>query len=74
MKSVRINVTMPADVLDQIDRYAEREGFTRLRLSRPGGEEGNGGLIAAIDLAIKQKGPGKTGAFDISEPKSDQRE
>jgi len=29
IKSVRINVTMPSDVLDQIDRYAEREGFTR---------------------------------------------
>jgi predicted RNase H-like HicB family nuclease len=29
VKSVRINITMPADVLDQIDRYAEREGFTR---------------------------------------------
>ncbi len=29
VKSVRINVTMPADVLDQIDRYAEKEGFTR---------------------------------------------
>lgn len=29
IKSVRINVTMPADILDQIDRYAEREGFTR---------------------------------------------
>ena len=29
VKSVRINVTMPADVLDQIDQYAEREGFTR---------------------------------------------
>jgi predicted RNase H-like HicB family nuclease len=29
IKSIRINVTMPADVLDQIDRYAEREGFTR---------------------------------------------
>lgn len=28
-KSVRINVTIPADVLDQIDQYAEREGFTR---------------------------------------------
>ena len=28
-KSARINITMPADVLDQIDRYAEREGFTR---------------------------------------------
>ena len=28
-KSVRINVTIPSDVLDQIDRYAEREGFTR---------------------------------------------
>ena len=29
VKSVRINITLPADVLDQIDRYAEREGFTR---------------------------------------------
>jgi predicted RNase H-like HicB family nuclease len=29
VKSVRINITIPADVLDQIDRYAEREGFTR---------------------------------------------
>ena len=29
VKSVRINITMPADVLDQIDEYAEREGFTR---------------------------------------------
>jgi predicted RNase H-like HicB family nuclease len=29
VKSIRINITMPADVLDQIDRYAEREGFTR---------------------------------------------
>jgi predicted RNase H-like HicB family nuclease len=29
VKSVRINITMPADVLDQVDRYAEREGFTR---------------------------------------------
>jgi hypothetical protein len=29
VKSVRINVTIPANVLDQIDRYAEREGFTR---------------------------------------------
>jgi predicted RNase H-like HicB family nuclease len=28
-KSVRINVTMPADVLEEIDQYAEREGFTR---------------------------------------------
>ena len=29
VKSVRINVTLPADVLEQIDQYAEREGFTR---------------------------------------------
>ena len=29
VKSMRINVTIPADVLDQIDQYAEREGFTR---------------------------------------------
>lgn len=29
VRSVRINITMPADVLDEIDKYAEREGFTR---------------------------------------------
>src|SRR5207249_4930034 len=34
-KSVRINVTIPADVLDQIDRYAEREDFTRDFLRYP---------------------------------------
>jgi predicted RNase H-like HicB family nuclease len=28
-RSVRINVTLPSDVLNQIDQYAEREGFTR---------------------------------------------
>lgn len=28
-KSVRINITLPSDVLEQIDQYAEREGFTR---------------------------------------------
>jgi predicted RNase H-like HicB family nuclease len=29
VKTVRINITMPADVLDQIDSFAEHEGFTR---------------------------------------------
>lgn len=29
VKSVRVNVTLPADVLGEIDRYAEKEGFTR---------------------------------------------
>src|SRR5258708_306700 len=29
VKSVRVNVTLPADVLSEIDKYAEREGFTR---------------------------------------------
>lgn len=28
-KAVRVNVTFPQDVLDQIDRYAEDHGFTR---------------------------------------------
>ena len=28
-KAVRVNVTLPEDVLDQIDRYAEAHGFTR---------------------------------------------
>jgi predicted RNase H-like HicB family nuclease len=29
VKSVRVNVTLPSDVLDQIDQRAEAEGFTR---------------------------------------------
>ena len=29
VKSVRINVTLPSDVLEQNDQYAEGEGFTR---------------------------------------------
>ena len=29
VKRVRVNVTLPADVLGEIDRYAEKEGFTR---------------------------------------------
>ena len=28
-RSVRINITMPADALGEIDAYAERHGFTR---------------------------------------------
>jgi predicted RNase H-like HicB family nuclease len=28
-KAVRVNVTLPEDVLEQIDRYAETHGFTR---------------------------------------------
>jgi predicted RNase H-like HicB family nuclease len=29
IRSVRVNVTIPQNVLDQIDRYAEREGYSR---------------------------------------------
>ena len=28
-KAVRVNVTLPGDILEQIDRYAEAHGFTR---------------------------------------------
>ncbi len=28
-KSIRVNVTFPEDVLEQIDKYAEAHGFTR---------------------------------------------
>ncbi|ESX81030.1 MULTISPECIES: type II toxin-antitoxin system HicB family antitoxin [unclassified Mesorhizobium] len=28
-KVVRVNVTIPEDILDQIDRYAERHGYSR---------------------------------------------
>jgi HicB_like antitoxin of bacterial toxin-antitoxin system len=31
-KSVRVNVTLPKDVLAQIDKYAEAHGFTRTGL------------------------------------------
>lgn len=29
IRSVRVNITIPSDVLDEIDRRAESEGFTR---------------------------------------------
>ncbi|HWL04233.1 MAG TPA: type II toxin-antitoxin system HicB family antitoxin [Xanthobacteraceae bacterium] len=29
VKSVRVNITLPADILDEIDRRAEADGFTR---------------------------------------------
>ncbi|UWU67861.1 type II toxin-antitoxin system HicB family antitoxin [Bradyrhizobium sp. NC92] len=29
VKSVRVNITLPADVLSEIDRHAEQQGFTR---------------------------------------------
>jgi predicted RNase H-like HicB family nuclease len=29
VKTVRVNITLPADVLSEIDRYAEQQGFTR---------------------------------------------
>jgi predicted RNase H-like HicB family nuclease len=28
-KAVRVNVTLPGDILEQIDRYAEAHGYTR---------------------------------------------
>ena len=28
-KAVRVNVTLPGDVLEQIDKYAEAHGYTR---------------------------------------------
>jgi len=29
VKSVRVNITLPSDILSEIDRRAEQEGFTR---------------------------------------------
>ncbi|WP_316234753.1 type II toxin-antitoxin system HicB family antitoxin [Bradyrhizobium sp. SZCCHNR1020] len=29
VKSVRVNITLPADILSEIDSYAEQQGFTR---------------------------------------------
>ncbi|MES0171261.1 type II toxin-antitoxin system HicB family antitoxin [Mesorhizobium sp. M0006] len=43
-KVVRVNVTIPEDVLDQIDRYAERHGYSR-----------SGFLTAAAKKAIRDE-------------------
>jgi predicted RNase H-like HicB family nuclease len=43
-KAVRVNVTFPADVLAEIDRYAEAHGFTR-----------SGFLTQAAKRAIKDR-------------------
>ena len=37
-KAIRINITVPEDILGRIDRHAEREGMTLIRLSRAGGQ------------------------------------
>jgi predicted RNase H-like HicB family nuclease len=42
-KAVRVNVTLPEDVLEQIDQYAEAHGFTR-----------SGFLTQAAKRAMKQ--------------------
>ena len=38
-KAVRVNVTLPEDVLEQIDRYAEAHGFTRSGPVGAGGQK-----------------------------------
>jgi predicted RNase H-like HicB family nuclease len=43
-KAVRVNVTLPEDVLEQIDRYAEAHGLTR-----------SGFLAKAAKLAMKEE-------------------
>ena len=43
-KVVRVNVTLPSDVLEQIDKYAEAHGFTR-----------SGFLVQAAKKAMKRK-------------------
>jgi hypothetical protein len=43
-KAVRVNVTLPADVFAEIDRYAEAHGFTR-----------SGFLAQAARRAIKER-------------------
>ena len=43
-KIVRVNVTLPADVLAEIDRYAEEHGFTR-----------SGFLTQAAKRAMKER-------------------
>lgn len=42
-RAIRINITVPEDVLENIDRRAEREGMTR-----------SGFLVKAAKLAIRQ--------------------
>jgi len=77
VKSVRINVTMPADVLDQIDRYAEREGFTAFWLPCPSCEEGDGRLAGRTTVIVwiaRKKAPAKPGPSMFRNMSADQRE
>jgi hypothetical protein len=43
IKSVRINITLPADVLSEVDRYAEAHGPHPIRLPGQGRQTGDGG-------------------------------
>lgn len=47
VKSVRVNVTLPEDVLAQLDRYAESHGLTR-----------SGFLLQAAQSAMGERGSG----------------
>ncbi len=44
VKTIRINITLPEDVLNAIDTYAEANGYSRVGLSRKGGEDGDRGV------------------------------
>jgi predicted RNase H-like HicB family nuclease len=44
---IRVNVTMPEDVLAQLDKYAETHGFTRSRLLTQAAKRLLAGLLAA---------------------------
>ena len=59
-KAVRVNVTLPEDVLEQIDSFAAAHGFTRSQFIAQAGKESNGTsgsrltaqrVLAAFNLA-----------------------
>jgi predicted RNase H-like HicB family nuclease len=47
VKTVRINITMSADVLEQIDRYAEPEGFTGSGFLAQAAKKNDVGIMAS---------------------------
>jgi HicB_like antitoxin of bacterial toxin-antitoxin system len=48
-RAIRVNVTMPEDVLGQLDKYAEAHGFTRSRLLTQAAKRLLAGLL--VDVA-----------------------
>ena len=56
-KAVRVNVTLPEDVLLQIDRYAEEQGYTRSGFLTHAAKDAMKHAVAAVQNALTGRAP-----------------